>query len=482
MLTKPITYYSKKIILNTLLVVLCVGCYNSCSKEKAFISGPYEVINQYQEGEENLSDDLSVATTNNNSFGKEIPGLDRTDIIRFASGNSLFNQSWVSAPASTSGLDGLGPTFNSRACASCHFKDGRGKPFEPSNFGSKGFLIRLSIPGKDPHGGPLPVPNYGDQLQNHSNLGIKKEADITVNFTLIDGTYPDGTKYQLRKPNYSIINENFGSLSGVLISPRVGQQTIGLGLIDALPESEILKNVDEFDTNNDGISGRANYVWDAVKQTTTIGKFGWKANQPNLKQQIAGAFFGDLGLTTSIFRGNPCPSAQQDCYKAPNGGDPEVTDKQMDRILLYQTALAVPKRRNYKDQDVLNGKVLFHKLKCVSCHSINFTTGAYPFNPLLERKNIRPYSDFLLHDMGEGLADNRPDFLANGREWRTQPLWGIGLINTVNKHTFLLHDGRARTIEEAILWHGGEAEQSKNNFKNLSKKEREELMSFIESL
>lgn len=471
----------KKNIRIKLLCIFCIGFFfSSCSKDN--LSNEYLPVNQYEQGEENLTDNLSVTTTNNNSFGKEIPGLNRTDKIRFASGNSLFNQSWVSAPASTTGLDGLGPTFNSRACASCHFKDGRGKPFEPSNIGSKGFLIRLSIPGRNPHGGPLAVPNYGNQLQNHANLNIKKEADINVTYTYIEETYPDGTKYQLRKPSYSIINENFGSLTGVLISPRIGQQTIGLGLIDALPDNEILKNEDEFDTNNDGISGKANYVWNAIENKTSLGKFGWKANQPSLKQQIAGAFFGDLGLTTSIFNNNPCPSPQKDCYDAPNGGNPEVTEKQMDRVLLYQTSLAVPKRRNYKEQNVLNGKATFNNLKCISCHSTNFKTDSYSFNPLLENKNIKPYSDFLLHDMGEGLADNRPDFLANGKEWRTQPLWGIGLINTVNKHTFLLHDGRARNIEEAILWHGGEAEKSKNEFKKLSKQQREELLSFVESL
>ncbi|ALU74947.1 thiol oxidoreductase [Tenacibaculum dicentrarchi] len=471
------TYYK-----SLLHISFSILLFSNCSKEAPLNIDEYKIINKYQEAEENLTDDLSIATTNNNSFGKEIPGLSRTDKVRFASGNSLFNQSWVSAPASTTSLDGLGPTFNARACASCHLKDGRGKPFEPSNIGSVGFLIRLSIPGQNAHGGPMPDPNYGGQLQNHANLNIPKEANIHVNFTLIDYKYPDGTSYQLRKPNYSFTNENFGSLNGILISPRIGQQTIGLGLMDALSESEILKNADEFDIDNDGISGRANYVWDAINSEIAIGKFGWKANEPSLKQQIAGAFNGDLGLSTTIFNKKNCPSPQQDCNKAPTGGSPEVTDKQMDRILLYQTSLAVPKRRNYKNQDVLNGKVLFSELKCISCHATNFTTDKYPFNPLLEDKKISPYSDFLLHDMGDDLADNRPDFLATGNEWRTQPLWGIGLIKTVNKHTFLLHDGRARNIEEAILWHGGEAEKSKNDFKELSLTKRKELLSFIESL
>ncbi|WP_233900998.1 di-heme oxidoredictase family protein [Tenacibaculum piscium] len=476
-----ILYQTSQKSIRILITAAVILLFSNCSKDTV-ITDQYKVINKYQEGEENLSDDLSVLTTNNNSFGKEIPGLSRIDKIRFASGNSLFNQSWVSAPASTTSLDGLGPTFNARACASCHFKDGRGKPFEPSNIGSVGFLIRLSIAGKNAHGGPMPVPNYGLQLQNHANLNIPKEADIQVNFTLIKGTYPDGTPYELQKPTYSFINENFGSLSGVLISPRVGQQTIGLGFIDALSESEILKNADEFDTDKDGISGKPNYVWDAIHNNTALGKFGWKANEPTLKQQIAGAFSGDLGLSTSIFTQKNCPSPQQDCNKAPNGGSPEVTDKQLDRIVLYQTSLAVPKRRDFKNQTVLNGKVLFTKLKCIVCHATNLKTSKYPFNSLVENKEISPYSDFLLHDMGADLADDRPDFLASGKEWRTQPLWGIGLIQTVNKHSFLLHDGRARSIEEAILWHGGEAEKPKNDFKNLSSKKRKELLAFIESL
>ncbi|NQX85418.1 MAG: c-type cytochrome [Flavobacteriaceae bacterium] len=461
-----------------IILVCCVSCNNSCSTDSA-----YENIPSYELGEENLTDDLSIHPASTSlAFGTQVPGASQHEQLQFATGNSLFNQSWVQAPASTTGLDGLGPTFNSRACANCHLKDGRGKPFEPSNFGSKGFLIRLSIAGVNSHGGPVPVPNYGNQLQNHSNLNIPIEADIQETFEYQQGTYPDGTTYELRKPNYTFINENFGSLAGVLISPRIGQQTIGLGFIDALPESEILKNVDEFDANNDGISGRANYTWNVQTQTTEIGKFGWKANEPSLKQQIAGAFFGDMGLTTSIFNDNTCPPGQEDCYSAPNGGAPEVTDIQLDRVLFYQSALAVPKRRNYKKETVLRGRELFNTVNCKACHAIDFKTGPYEINPMLSNKNIRPYSDFLLHDMGEGLADNRPDFKANGREWRTQPLWGIGLIESVNNHTFLLHDGRARNIEEAILWHGGEAENSKHKFMNLTLQERDDLISFIKSL
>lgn len=470
-LTKQISY-------STIIIVLLTLCFScSCSNDN---NDHYVAV--YEEGEEYLTAHLSINSSSNNAFGHKVPNLSFDEQIQFATGNSLFNQSWVSSPASTTARDGLGPTFNARACANCHTKDGRGRPTMFSDENSAGFLVRISIPGQDAHGGPAAVPFYGGQIQDRANLGIPHEAKVNITYETIAGSYPDGTTYELRKPTYSFYDEQFGSLGGVLFSPRIGQQVIGLGLIDALPEQEILKNVDEFDTDGDGISGRANYVWDVAANATSIGKFGWKANQPNLKQQVAGAFNGDMGLTTSLFSENNCPDPQVDCQNAPNGGDPEVTNEQLDKVFFYQSALAVPIRRNYRDQSVLNGKALFTEADCIKCHQTNFTTGNYPFNNHLENVAIRPYSDFLLHDMGEGLADNRPDFLANGKEWRTQPLWGIGLIQTVNSHTFLLHDGRARNIEEAILWHGGEAEQSLTKFKNFTADERQDLINFVESL
>ena len=249
-----------------------------------------------------------------------------------------------------------------------------------------------------------------------------------------------------------------------------------------MPDTEITKFEDEFDADNDGISGRANYVWDVEASSLKLGKYGWKANAPSLRQQLAGAFHGDMGLTTSLFPDENCPDPQLDCQTAFNGGEPEVVDDQLDDVEFYQATLAVPNRRNFRDESVLRGRKLFDELNCIGCHAINQQTGNFPLNQVLEGVTIKPYSDFLLHDMGEGLADNRPDLKATGLEWRTQPLWGIGLISTVNGHTFLLHDGRARNIEEAILWHGGEAEQSKLDFVDLSEEQRKELISFINSL
>jgi CxxC motif-containing protein (DUF1111 family) len=440
-----------------------------------------DISSLYEEGEEFLTGPLGVNSTSSNAFGFEINGLSFQELAQFSQGNSLFNQSWVPEISPSTDSDGLGPTFNARSCAGCHFKDGRGRPLVNGE-DSRGFLMRVSLPGQDAYGNANPVPGYNTQIQDRSNNGIPFEAKVTATYEVITGTYSDGSSYELLQPNYTFTEEAFGSLLGVETSPRVGQQTIGMGLISALPDTEILQFADEFDDDNDGISGRPNYVWNIEENTTTLGKYGWKANAPTLKQQVASAFHGDLGLTSSLFADNNCPSPQLDCDDTANNSALEVSNQQLDRVVFYQGVLAVPNRRNAKDPSVLEGKALFNELKCIACHAINMTTAASAINPLLENITIKPYSDFLLHDMGPALADNRPDFLANGNEWRTQPLWGIGLIPTVNGHSFFLHDGRARTVEEAILWHGGEAEASKQEFISLSLNDRNDLLNFINSL
>ncbi|WP_255572458.1 di-heme oxidoredictase family protein [Cellulophaga sp. HaHa_2_1] len=465
----------KKHIASILLITLCL--FSCTSGDDNYIT--FEDL--YEEGEEFLTGELGVNSTSANAFGFEVDGLTFTEIGAFSTGNSLFNQNWVSAPASTTARDGLGPTFNARSCAGCHFKDGRGSPLVNGE-DSSGFLMRISLPGQDLFGNANPVAGYNTQIQDRANNGVDYEAKVNVTYEILNGAYPDGNTYELQKPIYSFSDEKFGSLEGILTSPRVAQQTIGLGFVNALPDDQILQFVDEFDADGDGISGKANYVWNVEENTTTLGKYGWKANAPSLKQQIAGAFHGDMGLTSSLFTEQECPSPQQDCADAVNGGEPEITDSQLEKVVFYQATLAVPNRRNFEDLSVLKGKANFTEINCIGCHRINQTTGISEIAAVLNNITIKPYSDFLLHDMGADLADNRPDFLASGKEWRTQPLWGIGLISTVNNHTFFLHDGRARTIEEAILWHGGEAENSKNAFKELSQEERQQIIDFVNSL
>ncbi|NJB83703.1 di-heme oxidoreductase family protein [Wenyingzhuangia aestuarii] len=469
------TFYKLSI---ALLFVGCTADTDNIDSENEYIT------KYYVEGEENLVSELSVeAFTADKAFGRAIPNLSELELSLFGVGNAMFDQNWVSAPATTTSRDGLGPLFNARACSACHLADGRGKPLLETGAASSGFLIRLSA-GNSLTEGPIPFPNYGGQFQDDANFNVKPEGDINVSFEFINGTYPDGTAYQLRKPTYTLL-PNYGSLSGVEQSSRVGPQVIGLGFIDALSEESLLANADENDADGDGISGKANYVWNVKANQLTIGKFGWKANQPSLEQQVAGAFNGDMGLTSSIFPEETCPQGM-DCTDMPNGNNEgetvEIPDMQFSRMMTYQAAISVPIRRNFKNEEVLKGKQLFTELSCVKCHIDNFTTGNYPFLPQLEGIHIKPYSDFLLHDMGEALADNRADYLATGKEWRTQPLWGLGLIELVNDHTYLLHDGRARNIEEAILWHGGEAETSKQDFMNLDNSSRQQLIAFLNSL
>lgn len=417
-----------------------------------------------------------------NAFGHSMPGISDDKELLFFVGNSFFNQNWVSAPASAKARDGLGPLLNAKSCSACHFKDGRGKPFLSIDDNATGFLIRLSI-GNNLDGSPIGDPIYGGQFNDKSINGVNDEGDIDVVFEYISGQYDDGTPYTLRRPIYSLKNLKYGDISpNVLTSARVGQQMIGLGLLEAIPVKDLMRYEDENDVDNDGVSGKANYVLDIESKSVQMGIFGWKAGQPSLKQQVAGAFHGDLGIKSSLFTEENHTANQPECYDLADGGTIEIDDDDLEKTVLYSSSLAVPARRNINNSKVLEGEKLFIDLKCVSCHVSTFQTGNSHHFTYLNNQTIHPYTDLLLHDMGDELSDNRPVFLASGKEWRTQPLWGIGLIQTVNGHTFLLHDGRARNIEEAILWHGGEANDSKNKFKGLAKGKREALIQFINSL
>ncbi|MCB9426545.1 MAG: c-type cytochrome [Flavobacteriales bacterium] len=449
----------------------------NCKKDEQILYVPLSA----ETGEELSGGEVTSFDISQNAFGFSASNLEGDDALHFFTGNSLFNQNWVTSPASTTARDGLGPMFNARSCSGCHFKDGRGRAPKFDGELNHGLLLRLSIPGTGTNGGGIGDPVYKGQLQDQSIPDVETEGGFRIEYTNVEVKYPDGTEVTLRKPKYHFTNLKYGAISSSIeVSPRVANQMIGLGLLEAVPESIILSFADENDTNSDGISGKANRVWDVASQATVLGRFGWKANQPSLRQQVAGAFLGDMGITSSLFPDENCPDGL-DCSTLPNGGSPEISDENLDKVTLYSSTLAVPARRNHDAREVLEGKELFTKINCTACHIAKMQTGSHKISAL-ENQTIRPYTDMLLHDMGDELADNRPDFLANGNEWRTQPLWGIGLIQTVNGHTQLLHDGRARNIEEAILWHGGEARQSKEDFMNLSKEERVQLLTFVNSL
>jgi CxxC motif-containing protein (DUF1111 family) len=425
--------------------------------------------------------DATTLDATSQAYTNSLHGLSSEQDGAFSFGHTTFNNNWVTAPATTSGMDGLGPRFNARACSSCHSRDGRSLPFDTSG-NLLGLLLRLSIPGVAANGGPNPDPVYGDQLRPHALLGVPVDGTPHVDYVETEGSYGDGEAYSLQTPTYTITDWNYGSPGkGLMISPRTGPAVIGLGLLEAVPEADILANVHPPDEN--GVSGTPNYVWDAVNQTTALGRFGWKANQPSTLQQSAGAFLGDIGITSSLFPNQNCSPSMKACNAAPNGDDPnyELTDDRWQSTGFYMRALLVPARRSVDDPVVRQGELLFRDFGCAACHLPTLHTGDADA-AALAHQTIHPYTDLLLHDMGPDLADGRPDFLASGSQWRTPPLWGVGLLKTVNKHQFLLHDARARGFAEAILWHGGEGAKARENFRLADASSRDALLNFLESL
>ena len=429
-----------------------------------------------------LGGSTSRESANGNAFSLPAPELTNEERRTFEVGDSFFNQNWVTAPASTDARDGLGPLFNAQACSSCHLFDGRGLPPDPSgDEANLGLLFRLSVPGTDAVGGPAPDPVYGGQLQDRSILGVDAEGSMGVDYDLVTVSLEDGTEYELRRPTYFIADPTLGAPSDdLLIGPRLAPQVIGMGLLEAIPEETILALADPDDADGDGISGRANEVWSARSEEPALGRFGWKANVAFVEEQVAGAFHGDIGITSVLHPDENCGEVRA-CADAPTGGSPELTDSRLASVTLYQRTLSVPSMRNVDDDLVRDGSAVFDRAGCQSCHVRELQTGPSDIATLADQ-TIQPFTDLLLHDLGAGLADNRPDFLASGSEWRTPPLWGVGLIDDVNGERFLLHDGRARTLEEAILWHGGEAQAATDRFAALDADDRVALIAFLEAL
>lgn len=417
---------------------------------------------------------------------------------RFKLGNALFRKFWVSSPSSTHASDGLGPLYNARACQSCHLKDGRGRPPAPGETAVSMFL-RLSVPPRTAEEREklaskaftrIPEPTYGGQLQNFAVPGVEPEGRMTIRYDDLPVTLADGTVVTLRKPTYGVADLAYGPLADdVMLSPRVANPMIGLGLLEAIEEADIRALADPLDADGDGISGKVSEVRDPETGALTIGRFGWKATTPSIKVQSAEAFSGDIGISTPLVTDafGECSIAQTLCREAPSGvqirlGEVEAPDPILDLVAFYSRNLAVPARRDVGDETVLRGKEMVYEAGCTACHRPKFVTSRRADDEALRFQLIWPYSDMLLHDMGEGLADHRPVGDASGREWRTQPLWGIGLTETVNGNTFYLHDGRARTLEEAILWHGGEATAARNAYAAMDKRDRDALITFLESL
>ncbi|WP_434287690.1 di-heme oxidoredictase family protein [Celeribacter sp. SCSIO 80788] len=428
--------------------------------------------------------------------------------LDFELGNALFAKLWVSSPSSTKASDGLGPLYNARSCQRCHVNDGRGHPPEHAEDDRTSMFLRLSAPAGD---APLtaleayladldgaeatertrPLPGYGSQLQDLSLAGFAPEGRMEISYEEIAVSLSAGEVITLRKPLYSISNPAFGALpEEVQISPRVANQMIGLGLLEAIPAEDILAHADPDDADGDGISGRPNLVWSKRYDQVMLGRFGWKAGEPTVEEQSAAAFHADIGISSPLFPepSGDCTPEQVACLNAPNGagdarGD-EIDQTGMDLVTFYARNLAVPARRDMDDPEVLRGKEIFHDTGCAACHTPKYVTARLEGaeNAPQSFQLIWPYTDLLLHDMGEGLADDRPEARATGREWRTAPLWGIGLTARVSGHTTYLHDGRARSLLEAVLWHGGEAQSARDTVVEMPPEDRAALIRFLESL
>jgi CxxC motif-containing protein (DUF1111 family) len=435
---------------------------------------------------------------NQDAFSNSSANLTFAEEKSFKLGNALFRKLWVSSPSSTQASDGLGPLFNARACQSCHLKDGRGHPPEGAADATSMFY-RLSRAPRTPQEQELirsktvlnlPDPVYGGQLQDLAVPGMRGEGRMVITYEEFTVTLDDGTEVPMRRPSYSVADLAHGPLDvTTTLSPRVTPAMIGLGLVEQIHPADILALADPDDVDGDGISGRVSIVRDPATGELALGRFGWKAQNATIRAQVSSAFSGDLGISTPDHPDpwGDCTPAQTDCRAAPHGvqarlGDTEAPDPVLDLVTFYSQHLAVPARRDVDDPEVLRGKGVFYETGCASCHTPKFVTRRDAPNPALAFQLIWPYSDFLLHDLGPGMADWQPVGDARGGEWRTSPLWGIGLTETVSGHTFFLHDGRARNLTEAILWHGGEAEAVRDRFKALDEADRNALLRFLESL
>lgn len=435
------------------------------------------------------------------SFEKPSANLAKAELPHFHAGKALAHQPWVKAPTVTFDRDGLGPIFNARTCLMCHVNGGRSVlPNNEEELINTAFL-RLSIPGEDLIHGVIAEPMYGDQLQSQSTSlahlfrhlktpglthSVPPEGYLQIKWIPVPFTYPDGTQLVLREPNIVLTNLGYGKMHpDTMMGIRNAPPLHGVGLLETIPQAQIAALVDEFDADQNGISGRQNKVWDFEAEKTVPGRFGLKANKASVRLQTAGAFHGDMGISNPVFPKQPCTDKQAQCLNEIDGNDKagtEIPENQFTMVVNFAKSLAVPVRRNPQDKQVLAGRTLFHQTGCAECHHPSYVTGKDKDFPHLSNQTIWPYTDLLIHDMGEGLADGRPDYLASGSEWRTAPLWGVGLSGQVNGGANFLHDGRAKTIEEAILWHGGEAEKTKQQFTQLSKEDRQKLIKFVESL
>lgn len=416
--------------------------------------------------------DIFTSDRSKKALSHPIDKLDDDLLDQVFLGRSFFTIPWVEAPAATTARDGLGPLFNANTCVSCHRNNGGGESSTlQSTSVSRSILFKLTHSSKTDHKiGFQPDPIYGVQLAINGNHGIPFEGTVSSSMQTHVFQYPDNTQITLKKPIFTVSDLNYGALDdNTNINPRRALSLTGLGLIEQIPAEQIIQRQDKDDINKDGISGKINSVWSPSLQQFTLGRYGWKATTASLIDQTANALINDMGLTSPLFIDENCTKAQTACQQAFKSKSVDVPMLRLQAISTYISHLKAPKTTQN-----LKGQKLFKKTGCLLCHQNKYKT--------IQGIELNPYSDFLLHDMGKELADKSTMFQAQADEWRTPPLWGLGLSKTLNPKAGLLHDGRANSIEEAILWHGGEAQMSKQKFIDLTPKERTMLLSFLAQL
>ncbi len=357
--------------------------------------------------------------------------------LDYLAGQAIFEKNWVSSPSSTRASDGLGPLYNARSCAQCHVDAGKGT-VEDS------LVVRINDP------------DYGQQLQPRAVPGLPAETQIVVDYRESLASFTDGTQVQLRQPSYQ-----FPALESELpFSARVAPSLAGIGIIANIPYFDILTSADPNDRDNDGISGRPG-----------AGRFGWKGELDSLSEQVGQALSLDIGISSTLFP-DPyadCTSTQQDCLRMAHGASEEDDDMELGIEAFYALVNFVRQiPAPISSAVTLPGEAIFNRIGCAACHAGSFNNGS-----------VNPYSDLLMHDMGEALADNMGN--AQSAEWRTAPLWGLS-SQAQNPEQHYLHDGRARSLLEAIVWHGGEAEQAKQAFMALPAAQRDDIIGFLQSL
>lgn len=457
----------KKYITVSLLAVIA-GAMVMCRKAQPIDENSYD--ERLSGGVATVFDETSKA------LGHQLPGLNDRDSRMHSLGDAGFSQTFVTDPAPNFG--GIGPIYNNVSCISCHHNDGKGTPTAGTITSS--LLIRVATGAPNEHGGPSGLPGFGNQIQDLSIQGVAPEAKVNISYTNRTITYPDGTTTDLRVPAYSLLN-SYLPLGAYQLSPRLAPPVFGLGLLENIPEATITGFAQANQKNKNGIAGHPNYVYNPETKRAEIGRFGLKANTSSLYVQVASAYHQDMGITNTLFPQKSCyGQSQMSAVYMPEKIN--LPDSMLHAVTFYVQSLAVPARRKVNDPVVKSGEAIFSSINCSGCHIPTMNTGVHLGFSQLSNQRIHPYTDLLLHDMGKDLADGYTDYLANGNEWKTPALWGIGLFEKTNGTPFYLHDGRARTLEEAILWHGGEAQNSRNAFMQLSAGDRQALIQFIKSL